>query len=102
MELKQFIADALNAQPQAAALGARINPVKGGVAAQALGTAGGAAPVNVEFTVGLSVTEGTGSKGGIGVIAGVFALGSRGESNAAKASTTHISFSVPLTLPTGR
>lgn len=56
-------------------------------------------PVNIEFTVGLSVTDGTQSKGGIGVVAGVFALGSQGASNASTASTTHIKFSVPVILP---
>ncbi len=55
--------------------------------------------VNVEFTIGLSVTDATTAKAGIGVVAGIFAIGSQGESNASHGSTTHVKFSVPIILP---
>ena len=57
---------------------------------------------DVEFDVALSVSEGTESKGGIGVVAGVFALGSQGQSNAENASFSRIKFHVPMVLPYGK
>ncbi len=55
--------------------------------------------VKIEFTVGLTVTDGAKTKGGIGVVAGIFALGSQGESNTATGSMTHVKFTVPVILP---
>lgn len=55
--------------------------------------------VTIEFTIGLSVTDVTKTKGGIGVVAGLFANGSQGESNASTGSSTYVKFSVPIILP---
>lgn len=55
--------------------------------------------VSIEFTVGLSISDATQTKGGIGVVAGIFAIGSQGQSNDATLSTTHIKFNVPMVLP---
>lgn len=53
----------------------------------------------VHFDVALQVKEGSGTKGGIGVVAGVFALGSQGQSTAESGSVSHVKFCVPITLP---
>lgn len=55
----------------------------------------------VEFDVAVTATEGTGTKGGVGVVAGVFALGSQGQSKEEHSNVSRIKFSVPLTLPYG-
>ena len=55
----------------------------------------------VEFDIAVTATEGTGSKGGIGVVAGIFALGSQGQSSAETSAVSRIKFSVPVTLPYG-
>lgn len=53
----------------------------------------------VEFDVALTVTEGTGTKGGIGVFVGAINLGSAGESKNENVSISHVRFRVPLQLP---
>jgi hypothetical protein len=53
----------------------------------------------VQFDVALTATEGTGTKGGVGVVTGMFNLGSAGESKAENTSLSHVKFSVPLSLP---
>jgi hypothetical protein len=50
----------------------------------------------VEFDIAVTATEGTGTKGGIGVVAGVFALGSQGQSQAETSAVSRIKFSVPV------
>jgi hypothetical protein len=106
MDLKQFVAETLGqiaegvaeAAKTAQASGAVINPTRYG-RMEGYHTDTGAKIVDVDFTVALSVNEGTATKGGIGVVAGVFALGTQGHSNETKASTTHVKFSVPMVLP---
>jgi hypothetical protein len=82
MDLKQFIAEPLSqivegvaeASKNTKGVGdAAINPKRSSLPLSAT-------VVAVEFTVALSVIEGTGTKGGVGVVAGIFALGSQGES----------------------
>ena len=53
----------------------------------------------IEFDVAVTVTEGTQTKGGIGVFMGAVGLGSQGQSSNQNASVTRIKFSVPLVLP---
>lgn len=55
----------------------------------------------VEFDVAVTATEGTSTKGGIGVAIGIAALGSHGQSTAENSAVSRIKFSVPLTLPYG-
>lgn len=106
MDLKQFVAETLNqiiegvaeAQKLSKDSGAAINPAR--YAGQAVEThSTGVAITSIEFNVALSVSEGTGTKGGIAVVAGIFALGSQGESKESKASTTHVRFMVPIAFP---
>lgn len=54
----------------------------------------------VQFDVALTVVEGTGTKGGIGVFSGAINLGSSGQSNNETSSVSHVKFSIPLRLPT--
>jgi alpha-D-ribose 1-methylphosphonate 5-triphosphate diphosphatase PhnM len=53
----------------------------------------------IEFDVAVTATEGTQTKGGIGVVAGVLALGSQGQSELANSSVSRIKFMVPMALP---
>ena len=53
----------------------------------------------VEFDVSVTVTEGAGTKGGIGIFIGPINLGSGGESRSESANISKIKFSVPLALP---
>lgn len=53
----------------------------------------------VKFDVALTVTEGTGTKGGIGVFAGAINLGSSGESQSSNMSVSRVQFCVPLSMP---
>ena len=54
----------------------------------------------VEFNVSVSAQEGQGTKGGIGVVTGIFALGSQASSDKASTAATRIQFGVPIKLPT--
>ncbi|WP_404304955.1 hypothetical protein [Neorhodopirellula lusitana] len=54
---------------------------------------------DVEFDVALTATEGTGTEGGIGVMAGVIGLGSKGKSDTSSSSTSRVKFTVPVSLP---
>jgi hypothetical protein len=64
-----------------------------------LHTTGGHMATIVQFDVALTVTQGTGTKGGIGVIAGAFTLGSSGQSSAENSSVSRVKFAVPMVLP---
>lgn len=55
----------------------------------------------VEFDVAVTATEGTGTKGGIGVVAGIFTLGSQGQSSEEISAVSRLRFTVPITLPYG-
>lgn len=112
MDLKDFVSETLlqivegvkAAQSEIEQHGASINPnllgdykehAKHGLL---LSGTGKVAQI-VEFDVALSIKEGTGTKGGIGVVAGMFALGSQGQSNAENVSLSRVKFRVPLSLP---
>lgn len=55
--------------------------------------------VAVDFDVLVTASEGTGTKGKIGVVAGMFTLGSQGESKHSNQSASRIKFMVPVALP---
>lgn len=112
MDLKDFVAETLQqivegtkaAQNHIQQSGAAINPnllgdykehAKHGL----LLSGTGKVAQLVQFDVALEVKEGTGTKGGIGVMAGLFALGTQGQSNAENSSLNRVKFSVPLSLP---
>jgi hypothetical protein len=111
MDLREFVTQTLTqvvegvkeAQTQVDAHGAEINPPLQSSQEQ-LGKQGflftleGPAQI-VQFDVALTVVEGTGTKGGIGVFAGVVTLGSSGESQKESSSVSRVKFSVPMRLP---
>ena len=112
MDLKEFVSEALvqiisgvkDAQDKAIELGGKVNPRITGSSEYAsqhgfLRTADDPAQI-VQFDVALTVTEGTGTKGGIGVFAGAINLGSSGQSSNENSSVSRVKFAVPLTLPT--
>ena len=53
----------------------------------------------VNFDVAVTASEGTETKGGIGVFVGVIGLGSQGQSEKSNESVSRIKFSVPICLP---
>ena len=111
MDLQDFVAQTLLqiaagvklAQEGAKDLGAEVNPhLNGGPverASQGFLWASGRAVQVVQFDVALTVVEGTGTKGGIGVFAGAINIGSAGQSSTENRSVSHIKFAVPLALP---
>lgn len=55
--------------------------------------------VLVDFDIAIAAEQGTDTKGGVGVVAGIFALGSQGQSKENLQSTNKIKFNVPVMLP---
>ena len=110
MQLRDFIAESLKqiidgvneARVHAEANGARINPVlqwprrESGFRTE--GNSG--SPVEpIEFDVAVTVTEGTQTKGGIGVFTGIVGMGSQGQSDSTNSSISRIKLMVPVVLP---
>ena len=58
-------------------------------------------PSNVEFDVGLTATDKTGSTEGIGVFLGAINLGKKNEAGLETVAITRVKFTVPLVLPAG-
>ena len=56
----------------------------------------------VNFDIGIEASDSTQTKGGIGVAAGLFALGSQGQSNKNNQSFNKIQFSIPVAFPLQR
>jgi hypothetical protein len=118
MELREFIAQSLiqisrgveDAQKELATNGALLNPTMGSLFpsnGKDTYTAFGWAENDqsssvflVDFDVAVTAVEGTHTKGGIGVVAGVFALGSQGQSENKNTAISRIQFKVPVKLAT--
>jgi hypothetical protein len=112
MDLEEFVAQSLTqivagvkrAQQNVEASGAAVNPSLNtthsemGKQGFLWSRAGGPVQI-VQFDVALTVVEGTGTKGGIGVFAGAVNLGSSGQSSNENRSVSHLKFAVPLALP---
>ena len=111
MDLREFINQTLTqiaegvseAQRRCKELGAEVNPHLNTSHEQAgkqgfLNASGVFSPV-VQFDVALTVSEGSGTKGGIGVFAGAVTLGSSGQSQSEKSSVSRVKFAVPMSLP---
>jgi len=112
MDLKTFIAETISqiidgvkeAQSRAKDAGGYVNPSLAGPVAPELMkhkmffAAGGVAQF-VEFDVAITTTEGTGTKGGIGIVVGAITLGSSGQSRAENSASTRVKFCVPISLP---
>jgi hypothetical protein len=55
---------------------------------------------SVEFDVSVTASEGTGTKGSIGITVAILGLKSEGQSSQSNANTSRLKFSVPISLPT--
>ena len=111
MELKDFVAETLKqiidgvreSQAYGSEHGAVVSPAQMFQlsSGQPGFTDGSQRPVQpIEFDVAVTASEGTKTKGGIGVFMGGVGLGSQGQSDAASRSVSRIRFTVPLVLPT--
>jgi hypothetical protein len=103
--LRQIVGGVAKAQELAAQSGAEVNPHmrSNPTVNSALGliptNKGGVYAQLVHFDVALTVKEGTGTKGGIGVATGIVNLGSAGQSSNENMSVNHVKFTVPIALP---
>ena len=113
MDLKEFVAETLTqivggvseAQGRVTEMQAKVSPRLNGSPTHAvqhgyLSADGGAAQI-VQFDVALTVKEGAGTKGGLGIVAGAVSLGTSGQSSSENSSVSRVKFSVPITLPNG-
>ncbi|MBI1424058.1 MAG: hypothetical protein GC149_11370 [Gammaproteobacteria bacterium] len=113
MDLKEFISETMiqiisgvvEAQEQAKNIGGTVSPrltagSEFGAQHGFLRSEGGAAQI-VQFDVALTAKEGSGTKGGIGIVSGIVSLGTSGQSQEENASVSRVKFSVPLILPHG-
>jgi hypothetical protein len=114
VELKDFIARALSdiiggvqaAQASLGDLGAFINPQLSTSPAalhtqHRLVSTKGQLVQMVEFDVAVTASSTTGNKGGIGVVAGMFAMGGQAQSSQEKQALSRLKFSVPISMPYG-
>ena len=109
MELKDFVKETLSqiidgvklAQEYVADKGAKINPGfppmyqdKGGQSIYDRDTS--TFSQNIKFDIAVTVSEGTKTKGGMGIFVGEIGIGAQGQSNASNQSMSRICFSVPI------
>lgn len=116
MDLKEFVSETIveiiegisDAQKRLEGSGAKVSPsinklftaAQTGGTNMALGYAKGGGLIQmVDFDVAVTAVEGTETKGGIGVVAGIFALGSQGKSTESNQSISRIQFKVPVCFP---
>ncbi|HEY8749795.1 MAG TPA: hypothetical protein VIM11_17560 [Tepidisphaeraceae bacterium] len=112
MDLKEFVSETIKqiidgvvaAQEYGRAKGARVNPLhlpvrnSHGVMQSVNYRADVAHPV--EFDVALSTSDGTQTKGGVGLIVGILTLGSSGQSKNDNEVVSRVKFTIPVVLPT--
>lgn len=100
--LKQIVAAVSNAGRASKEHGARLNPQQPqwqyGHGLYFDKTTG-AVLSNVEFDIAVTATDGTKTKGGIGVAIASVVLGSQGESAKSNQQVSRIKFNVPIVLP---
>jgi len=119
VSLKQFVAEAVSqivegvveAQERVGKLKGTVNPTKvnlgatfqqeHSVSADSEGYSTSNVVQPVSFDVAITAEEGTGTKGGIGVVIGLFNLGAAGHSDAKSSAVSRVQFTVPLLLPPG-
>jgi hypothetical protein len=103
--LSQLVDDVMEAQARTKDKKAMINPrliadsTTGKIGLFHTNSGTGAPAQMVSFDVALTAMEGTGTKGGIGVVAGILTLGSIGQSKEESSSISRVKFSVPVSLP---
>ena len=112
MNLKEFVADSLKqiidgvveAQAYGKEKDARVNPLHLPVRDKQ----GGVHSVNyrqdvahpIEFDVAVTTSQGTETKGGVGVIIAGWTLGATGKSDKGNEHVSRIKFTIPVVLPT--
>jgi hypothetical protein len=118
MDLEEFVAQSLSnlingvrrAQTECGSTGGKVNPVMrrvftgatgGGVVLGWSSGDSGVPVLLVEFDVAVTVNEGTGKKGGVGVHAGIISAGGAAHRNRAETAASRIKFSIPVLLPPG-
>lgn len=107
MDLKEFVSQTLiqicegvtTAKDAVQEAGGVINPSLATIPKETLHVGSGIIAEVVEFDVAVTVSKGTGTKGGIGIFVAPLALGSQGESKAATESISRIKFKVSIVLP---
>jgi hypothetical protein len=75
-----------------------VNSQSGGTNLALGWTASGELINMVTFDVAVTATDGTGTKGGIGIVIGAVALGSQGNSETRNEAISRVQFKVPLAL----
>lgn len=111
MELKAFVSESIKqiidgvneASLHAVQNNALVNPLNWGWTSTSVqakyDTKTRAAIETIEFDVAVTATDGTATKGGIGVFMGPVNLGSQGQSESSNSSVSRLRFSVPIVLP---
>jgi hypothetical protein len=116
MDLTTFVAETVSeiaegvaeAQKRCAALGARVNPRVDGKLPEANvwvdddSNDRGTPAQLVQFDVALTAMEGSGTKGGFGVVVAAFTAGASGQTQGERSASSRIKFFVPLVLPPDR
>jgi hypothetical protein len=102
--LKQIVNGVRTAQDYAMENGASINPStlsfrtdQGEVRLYERKT--GRIAQEIDFDIAVTTTEGTKTKGGIGIFVGPVGLGSQGQLDSTNSSMSRIKFKVPMLLP---
>jgi hypothetical protein len=111
MELKDFVAGTITqivegvdaAKKSVDSENVMVSPTLSGTAAHkgysgTFPTSNDSPATMINFDVSLSTTEGSGTKGGIGVVTGIVSLGSSGESRNETSSLSRVQFSIPVIL----
>lgn len=111
MDLKEFVSQTLQqivagvADAQKATVAGEINPKiwqRGDAAKLKIVESNAGKWIHlVDFDVAVAVFEGTATHGGIGLVVGPVALGSKGQSKDESSTISRIKFSVPIALPEG-
>jgi hypothetical protein len=107
MELQQFITESLkqivdgvvDAQGYVKTKGGSINPVVNGLPNRSWDQRTQTLVQEVEFDVAVTTTEGKETKGGIGVVTGILAIGSQGKTDTSNVALTRLRFIIPIALP---
>jgi uncharacterized protein with GYD domain len=102
----QITQGVLAAQKELESTGAAVNPLMRKVenhdAAAVAEMRAGETVSTIRFDVAVSASSGQEAKGGIGVVSGVFNLGSAGKSEHLSETISRIQFSIPIIFPIHR
>lgn len=106
IKLENFISETIqglvngveNARPKIKEKGANIvvDLVSGDIPSNQLRDRGGYLVENIEFDVALTVEKGKATEGAVGVVAGIFAVGTKGKATSQNLSLHRIKFTIPI------